>query len=91
MRAAGELGLAGELRVIDGVLPAALATARTGRSLVVPAPNGGEAALAADADVLTARTLLEVCAALTGRKQLPNAVAPPVVELQGPDLAGPLI
>ena len=40
----GELGLTGELRAIDGVLPAALATARAGRKLVVPFGNGAEAA-----------------------------------------------
>src|SRR5690606_25879941 len=36
----GELGLAGELRAVDGVLPAALACAGAGRVLVVPAANG---------------------------------------------------
>src|SRR5687767_9400655 len=44
----GELALTGELRPIDGVLPAALAAARAGRALIVPADNGGEAALAAE-------------------------------------------
>jgi len=33
----GELALTGELRAIDGVLPAALAAARAGRALIVPA------------------------------------------------------
>jgi magnesium chelatase family protein len=83
----GELGLTGELRVIDGVLPAALATASTGRTLIVPAPNGPEAALSSGGEVLTARTLLEVCAALEGRRELPPAVAPPPRGEQGPDLA----
>src|SRR5690606_38045938 len=41
----GELGLTGELRPVDGVLPAALAVARAGRRLVVPEANGPEAAL----------------------------------------------
>ena len=69
----GELGLTGELRAIDGVLPAALATAQAGRRLIVPAGNGAEAALASQVEVRTARTLLEVCAQLTGRKSLPLA------------------
>ena len=73
----GELGLTGELRAIDGVLPAALAAARAGRKLVVPAGNGAEAALASQVEASTARTLLEVCAALEGRKALPAAVALP--------------
>ncbi|WP_277872367.1 magnesium chelatase domain-containing protein, partial [Vulcaniibacterium tengchongense] len=42
----GELALTGELRAVDGVLPAALAAAEAGRGLVVPAGNGAEAALA---------------------------------------------
>jgi len=42
----GELGLTGELRPVDGVLPAALAVAQAGRRLVVPEANGPEAALA---------------------------------------------
>ncbi|HZV38722.1 MAG TPA: magnesium chelatase domain-containing protein, partial [Pseudoxanthomonas sp.] len=32
----GELGLTGELRAVDGVLPAALAAAKAGRKLIVP-------------------------------------------------------
>ncbi len=73
----GELGLTGELRAVDGVLPAALAALQAGRKLIVPPGNGAEAALAGAVEARTARTLLEVCAALTGRKTLPLAVAPP--------------
>ncbi|MFC7301183.1 YifB family Mg chelatase-like AAA ATPase [Cognatiluteimonas weifangensis] len=83
----GELGLTGELRAIDGVLPAALAAAAAGHRLIVPAGNGAEAALVRDIDASTARTLLEVCAALEGRKTLPPAVAPPSVRSRGADLA----
>jgi magnesium chelatase family protein len=82
----GELGLTGELRAIDGVLPAALATARAGRKLIVPLGNGAEAALARDLEATTARTLLEVCAALEGRKTLPAAIAPPPCRVPGPDM-----
>jgi len=72
----GELGLTGELRPVDGVLPAALAAGSAGRRLILPGANGPEAALAGDADATTARTLLEVCAALEGRRALPPAIAP---------------
>ena len=82
----GELGLTGELRIVDGVLPAALATARTGRKLVVPLGNGAEAALAKGVETYTARTLLEVCAALNGNRALPPASAPPVRREGGADL-----
>jgi magnesium chelatase family protein len=83
----GELGLTGELRMVDGALPAALEAVRSGRTLVVPAPNGPEAALSREGEVLTARTLLEVCAMLGGSRQLPQAVAPPPAPPRGPDLA----
>ena len=82
----GELGLTGELRAVDGVLPAALAAARAGRRLIVPLGNGAEAALAREVDASTARTLLEVCAALDGRKTLPSAIALPTRRTCGPDM-----
>ena len=83
----GELGLTGELRAVDGVLPAALAAAEAGHKLIVPAGNGAEAALASRVEAYTARTLLEVCAMLAGRKSLPPAVALPTVRVPGPDMA----
>jgi len=83
----GELGLTGELRPVDGVLPAALACAGAGRTLVVPAQNGPEAALASGLDVCTARTLLEVCAMLSGQRTLPRAGPPATMPSTGPDLA----
>lgn len=83
----GELSLTGELRAVDGVLPAALAVAASGRSLVVPDASGAEAALAHSGQAFTARTLLEVCALLEGRKALPLAVAPPPSRSSIPDMA----
>ena len=82
----GELGLTGQLREVDGVLPAALAAADAGRKLIVPVANGAEAALVGRAEVYTARTLLEVCALLSADKSLPAALAPPTVQVAGPDL-----
>ncbi|MDH7454334.1 YifB family Mg chelatase-like AAA ATPase [Luteimonas composti] len=83
----GELGLTGELRPVDGVLPAALAAAQAGRRLVVPEYNGAEAALASGLEASTARTLLEVCALLGGTRTLPLAVAPPHRSVERPDMA----
>ena len=83
----GELALTGELRAVDGVLPAALAAADAGRRLVVPVANGGEAALASNVQAHVARTLLHVCGALAGREALDPAVAPPPCASTGPDLA----
>ncbi len=72
----GELALTGELKPVDGVLPAALAAAQAGRLLILPAGNGPEAALATGVQARTARTLLEVCGHLQGLKSLPWAQAP---------------
>lgn len=69
----GELALTGELRGIDGVLPAALAAAQAGRRLIVPLANGAEAAIAEHVEAFTARTLLEVCATLNGSQKAPAA------------------
>ena len=75
------------MRPVDGVLPAALAAAQAGRTLIVPAGNGAEAALARHVQAFTARTLLEVCALLNGTKTLPAATAPPAAAMPFPDLS----
>jgi len=72
---------------VDGILPAALAAARAGRKLIVPLGSGAEAALARDVEAYTARTLLEVCAALNRTRQLPAAEAPPPQLTLIPDMA----
>jgi len=74
----GELALSGELRAVTGVLPAALKTARVGRTLIVPRDNGAEAALVGGVTVHSANSLLEVCAFLRGSAELPRAVITPV-------------
>lgn len=67
----GELALSGELRPISGCLPAAIASSRAGRKLILPRDNALEAALCKSAEVLEARTLLTVCAHLQQRQLLP--------------------
>jgi len=59
----GELGLGGELRAVQGLLPAAAHAAAAGRELVVPAANAWEAGMTA-AHVSGAGHLREVCARL---------------------------
>lgn len=83
----GELALTGELRAVDGALPAAIAAANAQRRLILAPGNAEEAALAQHADVRVARTLLEVCAALAGTKQLPAAQMPEALPLQPADLS----
>ena len=85
----GELALTGEVRQVDGVLPAVLAAAQAGRRLVVPAGNGAEAALADNAQAVTARTLLQVCEALRGSSPWTAAALAPLATppAEVPDLA----
>ena len=61
---AGELSLTGALRPVRGALAMALATG--GRPFVLPAENAAEAALSGHAAILSAGSLLEVCAYLQG-------------------------
>ncbi len=56
--ALGELALDGALTPVAGVLPAAVNASAHGRGLICPAASGGEAAWAADIEILAAPTLL---------------------------------
>jgi len=84
----GELALTGALRPIRGALPVALAARRRGRALILPAGNADEAALARDAVVLPARSLLDVTAHLnTGQPLARHEAAPATAAAGGPDFA----
>ena len=84
----GELALTGELRPVHGALSAVLGAARAGRRAVLPQANALEAGLAAQAKVHVAGSLLEVCAHLHGRAELPNPPAQVAHEIPPlPDLA----
>ena len=67
---AGELSLTGELRPVRGALAMALQARASGRAFVLPEANAPQAALAAGAHVLPARTLLDVVAHLCGEAKL---------------------
>ena len=53
----GELALAGEVRPVQGVLPAVIAARDAGRSLMVPAANASEAALVAASSSIAVSSL----------------------------------
>jgi magnesium chelatase family protein len=85
---AGELALTGELRPVRGALAMALAAARERRAFVVPEANACEAALVEEAAVYPARSLLDVCAHLTGRAALARCTERPAVNgWHHPDMA----
>ncbi|MDR2017000.1 MAG: YifB family Mg chelatase-like AAA ATPase [Burkholderiales bacterium] len=86
---AGELALTGELRAIRGALAMVLSARRDGRAFILPEVSAQEAALVRHATVHPARSLLAVCAHLSGRETLPTqtAVAPDEDSVQIPDLS----
>lgn len=71
---AGELSLSGELRPIRGALAMVLAAGSSGRCFVLPHASAREAALVEGVRVLTAASLLEVCAHLAGQGELVSSV-----------------
>ena len=85
----GELSLCGELRPIRGALPAALAAAAAGHTVIVPAANAREAALSSGTTVFAASSLLEMCAHLSQQQTLTraHAAAADLVAADGLDLS----
>ncbi|MBI5912053.1 MAG: YifB family Mg chelatase-like AAA ATPase [Betaproteobacteria bacterium] len=67
---AGELSLTGDLRPIRGALAMTYKAHRCGRAFVLPRASAEEASLVHDAQILPAKTLLEVCAHLARRESL---------------------
>lgn len=67
-----ELGLSGELRAVDGIIPAVLAAKAAGRAVIISPENQNESALTG-AKAFVASNLAEVCAFLQGIKMLPEA------------------
>ncbi len=64
----GELSLSGDLRPVHGVLPAAVASHKQQRSIVVPFENANEAHLAKQTTVYATKSLLELCAHLSAQE-----------------------
>jgi magnesium chelatase family protein len=86
---AGELSLTGDLRPIRGALAMTYTAHRCGRAFILPRASAAEASLVSDARILPAKTLLEVCAHLSGRESLQPYVAETAVTIRPdyPDLA----
>ncbi len=81
----GELALDGNLRAVNGLVPALAAAKRAGCRAIVPAGNSDEAGFIREAQIYRAAHLLEVTAALNGTGSL-NAVDPAPVSLVEPGL-----
>jgi len=77
----GELALTGELRGVNGVLPAVVACGQSGRILIIAKDNAGEASLCESTKSYSASSLLAVCAHLNASDKLPliTFTAPKIV------------
>ena len=66
----GELSLSGELRSVRGVLPAAIQSRDSNRTLVIPAVNAAEAALVKGGEIYSGNSLLAIANWINGGQQL---------------------
>lgn len=71
----GELGLNGDIRSVNAVLPITIATTKDQRKLIVPKDNLAEAKLVDNADVFGADHLLSVCNHLNQTQTLETEIA----------------
>lgn len=86
---AGELALTGELRPIHGALAMTYNASQSGRSFVLPQQNAAEASLVNRATIYAAKSLLQVCAHLSGHEPLPVYRNPPEHDSNTQDLTYP--
>jgi magnesium chelatase family protein len=86
---AGELSLTGDLRPVRGALAMTLGADRAGRAFVLPRASAAEAALAREAEIYPADSLLQVCAHLARQEPLTRVRALPAASNVGsyPDLS----
>ena len=85
---AGELALTGDLRPIRGALAMTLKASGDRRAFFLPEANAAEAALVGAATIFAARSLLQVCAHLSGRERLePFTAAPAATRAHYPDFS----
>lgn len=74
LAAIGEIGLSGEIRGVPGVLPMVLDAQALGlKTVIVPAANAAEAAVATGVEILCAEHVAEVIAWCKGQGELPRA------------------
>jgi len=81
----GELGFSGALRPVTGVLPALLATRRSGRGAIIPGESAATAGLVGGMDIRSAGNLLQVIRHVQGAEPLPRVAAVVAGVAAGPE------
>jgi magnesium chelatase family protein len=66
----GELALSGELRRVNGLIPALMQTEKAGNKAILPKDNASEASILPNLDAQLASTLAQICSAFNGGKRL---------------------
>lgn len=69
----GELALTGELRGVQGVIPAVISAEKANRRMIIARPNANEASLVSNAQTYCAVSLLQVVNFMNKRDNLPLA------------------
>ncbi|PVX39750.1 magnesium chelatase family protein [Pasteurella langaaensis DSM 22999] len=69
----GELALTGNLRGVQGIIPAILAAKAAHRQMIIAAHNANEASLISEQETYYAHSLLDVVSFLNNQTQLPTA------------------
>jgi len=92
----GELALSGEIRPVQGVLPAAIIAKQTGRSLLVPPQNAEEASMVKGIAIFTSTNLMDLVIKLNKNELKPYiakgllhqiAKYPDLADVQGQQVA----
>lgn len=68
----GELALSGDIRAVKGAIPAAIASKKSNRTLIISAENQSEISLIHHNNTLVTNNLLELCQYLYNQIQLPT-------------------
>jgi magnesium chelatase family protein len=77
----GELALNGDVRPIQGVLPASMAATAAGKSMAVPAANANEACLPEAAEIIPVANLLVLCHHVAGTQLIGFATRDAVTQI----------
>lgn len=71
----GELALSGELRAVNGLIPALISSQQSDRAVILAQKNHREASFIQDIDASLASNLAQVCQYLNGGESLPTVQA----------------
>lgn len=66
----GELSLGGDLRAVNGIIPALLESTQASKKIILPSANQQEAELLSEGDIYSADNLIQLCAFFNAQEPL---------------------